>query len=327
MKAIVLEKYGLPDEFTVREAATPVPKDNEALVEVHATSVTTHNLVVVTGKPFFVRMAWSGILRPRRWIPGSDIAGRVAAVGRNVKHLRTGDEVFGDLSAVGFGALAEYVCAPEDALALKPANASFEEAAAVPQAALVALQGLRDKGRIKKGQNVLIYGASGGIGTFAVQIAKYFETEVTGVCSAGNMDLVRSLGADHVLDYARGDFSRASHRYDLVFATAYRSIFDFLRILTPAGVYVSTGSPNMSRVFQDMLLGPMISRGGDRKVLGGWSVIPNKDLVFMKELIEAGKVKPVIDRSYALSEAAEAFRYYAKGHSRGKVVIRVSAAH
>jgi len=323
VKAIVLTRYGLPDVFELSEVDNPVPADNEVLVEVRASSVTTHNFVLVTGKPFFVRLMGPGLLRPRTPIPGSDMAGRVAAVGGNAKQFKPGDDVFGDLSPCGFGALAEYACVPENVLALKPANVTFEEAAAVPQAALVALQGLRDKGQIRKGQKVLIYGASGGIGTFAVQIARYFGAEVTGVCSTRNLDMVRSIGADHVIDYTRGDFVRQGQRYDLVFATAYRSVFDFQRVLSPTGIYVSTGSPSMSRVFQDMLLGPLISRTGGQKLVGGWAVLPNKDLVFMKELIEAGEVRPVIDRRYTFGEAAEAFRYFGKGHSRGKVIITV----
>lgn len=265
MKAIVLTKYGLPDFFEVKEVETPVPRDSKVLVRVHATSATTHNLVVITGKPFFVRTAWSGILRPKTWTPGSDMAGRVTAVGKNARRFKPSDEVFGDLTPCGFGALAEYACVPEDVLTLKPANLIFEEAAAVPQSALVALQGLRDRGQIQKGQKVLIYGASGGIGTFAVQIARHFGAEVTGVCSARNLDMVRSIRADHVIDYAGEDFTKSARRYDLIFAIARRSIFDFRRILTPAGVYVSTGSPHMSRVFQDMMLGPIISRRGGRQ--------------------------------------------------------------
>ena len=245
------------------------------------------------------------------------------AVGRNVKQFKPGDEVFGDSTTYRFGAFAEYVSVPENALALKPSNISFEEAAAVPQAGLVALQGLRDKGRIKTGQKVLINGASGGVGTFAVQIAKYFGAEVTGVCSTRNLDMVRSLGADHVIDYTKDDFTKSGQRYDLIFATAYRSIFDYKRVLSPQGVYVSTGGPGMARIFQDMLLGPLISRKAGKKMVGGWVLIPNKDLAFMKDLIEAGKVKPVIDRRYLLSEAAEAFRYFGEGHARGKVVIAV----
>jgi NADPH:quinone reductase-like Zn-dependent oxidoreductase len=255
------------------------------------------------------------------------LAGRVAAVGASVTLFQTGDEVFGDSSLAGFGAFAEYVCVPENALALKPANLTFEEAAAVPQAALVALQGLRDKGRIQKGQRVLVYGASGGIGTFAVQIAKYFGAEVTGVCSTRNLDMVRAIGADHVIDYTEEDFTTSGRYYDLIFAIAYRSIFDFKRSLSPQGIYVSAGAPSLKRIFQDMVLAPLISKDEGKKLVGGWCLIPNKDLAFMKELIEAGKIRPVIDRRYPLDDAARAFRYFGEGHSRGKVVITVGVGH
>jgi len=323
MKAIVCTRYGLTDNLELKEVEKPVPRDDEVLVEVHASSVTVHNLGLVTGKPFFVRLMGNGFLRPKIKIPGSDMAGRVEATGRSAKHFKPGDEVFGDLTPCGFGAFAEYVSVTENALALKPANISFEEAAAVPQAALVALQGLREKGQIKAGQKVLINGASGGVGTFAVQIAKYLGAEVTGVCSTRNLDMVRSLGADHVIDYTKEDFTRSAQRYDLIFATAFRSILDCRRALGPQGIYVSTGGPSMARIFQDMLIGPLISRNGGKRLVGGWVVTPNKDLAFLKELIEAGKVKPVIDRRYLLGEAAEAFRYFAEGHARGKVVVTV----
>ncbi len=320
MKAIICTKYGPPDVLKLEEIQKPTPGDDEVLVEVHAASVTYSNLTLVTGEPFVGRLMGFGLLKPKLKIPGADIAGRVEAVGRNVKQFQLGDEVWGDLSDLGRGGFAEYVCAPQHALALKPANISFAEAAAVPEAAHVALQALRDKGQIQPGQKVLIYGASGGNGTFAVQIAKYFGAEVTGVCSTRNLDMVRSLGADHVIDYTQEDFTQKGQRYDLIVATAgYRSIFDYKRALSPKGIYVSTGG-SMAQVFQGLLLGPFISMIGSKK-LGGMMVKPNKDLAFVKELIEAGKVKPVIDRCYPLNEAAEALRYYGEGHARGKVVI------
>jgi NADPH:quinone reductase-like Zn-dependent oxidoreductase len=319
MKAIVCTKYGSPDNLQLKEVEKPTPKDNEVLVKVHATSVNYNNLLFVKGEPFVGRL-WTGLLKPKFKIPGNDIAGRVEAVDRNVKQFQPGDEVFGDISECGSGAFAEYVSVPENALALKPANISFEEAAAIPEAALVALQALRYNGQIKAGQKVLICGASGGIGTFAVQIAKYFGAEITGVCSTRNLNMVRSIGADHVFDYTQEDFTKNGQRYDLILATAgYRSIFDYKRALSPRGIYVATGG-SMVQIFQAMLLGPWISMTG-RKQLGAMTVKPNKDLGFMKELIEAGKVKSVIDRSYSLSEAAEALRYYGEGHARGKVVI------
>jgi NADPH:quinone reductase-like Zn-dependent oxidoreductase len=322
MKAIVCTKYGPPDVLEFKEVQKPTPGDDEVLVEVHAASVTYSNLMLVRGEPFVGRLMGMGLLKPKHEIPGSDIAGRVEAVGRNVKRFRPGDEVYGDLSGCGRGGYAEYVCAPEHALELKPANISFEEAAAVPEVALVALQALRDKGQIQTGQKVLINGASGGIGTFAVQIAKYFGAEVTGVCSTRNVDMVRSIGADHVIDYTQEDFTQNEGRYDLIVATAgYRSIFDYKRALSPKGVYVSTGGA-LAQTFQALLLGPFISMTGSKK-LGAMLVKPNKGLDFLTELIEAGKVKPVIDRRYPLSEVPEALRYYGEGHSQGKVIITV----
>ena len=322
MKAVVYEKYGSPDFLKLEEISKPVPADGEVLVKVHASSVNFGNLALVKGEPFMARF-WSGFLKPKFKIPGGDVAGRVEEVGRNVKQFQPDDEVFGDISACGFGAYAEYVCAPENTLTLKPANISFEEAAAVPQAALVALQGLRDKGKIQAGQKVLIYGASGGNGTFAVQIAKSFGAEVTGVCSTRNLDMVRSIGADYVIDYTREDFTRSGQHYDLILAAAgYRSIYDYKRALSPAGIYVMTGG-SMAQVMQATLLGPFISKAGGKKLCNLYHRPSQKDLVIMKELIETGKVRPVIDKSYTLRETAEALRYYGEGHSSGKVVITV----
>jgi NADPH:quinone reductase-like Zn-dependent oxidoreductase len=322
MKAILHTKYGPPDLLKLEEVEKPIPGDDEVLVRVRAASVTYSNLMLVRGEPFVGRLMGMGLLKPKQKIPGADIAGQVEAVGVKIKQFQPGDEVFGDLSDCGRGGFAEYVCAPENALALKPANISFAEAAAVPEAALVALQALRDHGQIQRGQKVLIYGASGGIGTFAVQIAKHFGAEVTCVCSKRNLDLVRSLGADHVIDYTEEDFTESGQQYDLIVATAgYRSIFDYKRALGAKGIYVSTGG-SMAQTFQALLLGSLISRAGGKK-LGAMLVKPNKDLVFMKELIEVGKVKPVIDRCYPLSEASEALRYYGEGHARGKVVITI----
>jgi len=323
MKAIVYTKYGPPDVLQLKEVEIPTPKDDEVLIRVHATSVVYSDLAFVRGKPFLVRLMGSGLLKPRHKILGVDVAGRVEAVGRNAEQFHPGDEVFGDLSGYRRGGYAQYVCAPEKALGLKPANCSFEEAAAVPESALVALQGLRDKGQIQPGQKVLVNGASGGIGTFAVQIAKSFGAEVTGVCSTRNLDMVRSIGADHVIDYTQEDFTKTGKRYDLILATAgYRSLFDYKRALSPNGIYVVTGG-SMAQIFQPMLLGPWISMTGSKKLVN-LIVKPNQeDLAFMKELIEAGKVKPVIDRCYPLSEVAEALRYYGEGHARGKVVITV----
>ena len=296
MKAIVNTKYGPLDVLKLEEIQKPIPGDDEVLVEIHASSVNFRDLANVTGKPFVARL-WTGLLKPKAKILGCDLAGRVEAVGRNVRQFQPGDEVFGNLD-LGHGAFAEYVCVPENVLALKPANISFEEAAAVAEVASVALQALRDYGQIQTGQKVLIYGASGGIGTFAVQIAKSFGAEVTGVCSTRNLDMVRSIGADHVIDYTQEDFTQNGQRYDLILATAgYRSIFDYKRALSPKGIYVSTGG-SVTQTFQAGLLGPLISMIGSKKLGNMMGNINHKDLVFMKELIEAGKVKPVIDRRY-----------------------------
>jgi NADPH:quinone reductase-like Zn-dependent oxidoreductase len=323
MKAIVCTKFGPPDVLQFAEVEKPAPKDDEVLVQVHAASVNYSTTAYVTGKPSVIRLMGGGLLKPKYRIPGAEVAGRIEAVGRNVKQFRPGDEVFGDLSDCGRGGFAEYVCAPENAVGLKPSNLSFEEAAAVPEAALVALQALRDYGQIKMGQKVLIYGASGGIGTFAVQIAKSFGAEVTGVCSTRNVDMVRSIGADHIIDYTQEDFTQNGQRYDLIVATAgYRSIFDYKRALNSQGIYVSTGG-SMAQTFQALLLGPFISMTGNKK-LGAMLVKSNKDLAFMKELLEAGKVAPVIDRRYPLSKVADALRYYGEGHSQGKVIITVA---
>ena len=332
MKAIIITKYGPPDVLELREVTKPTPRENEVLIKVHASSVNFNNLANVTGEPFLVRLFGGGLLKPNQNTPGNDIAGRVEAVGGNIKQFQPGDEVFGDIIQSGVGAFAEYVCVPENVLALKPANVTFEEAAVVPEAGLVALQALRDKGQIQKGQKVLIYGASGGIGTFAVQIAKYFGAEVTGVCSSRNLDMVRSIGADHVIDYTKEDFTQNGQRYDLILATAgYRSIFDYKRALSLGGIYVSTGGSMkgpkaMAQIFQALLLGPLLSMIGSQK-LSALILKPNKDLVFMKELIEAGKVKPVIDRRYSLNEVPEALRYYAEGHTRGKVAITLGESN
>lgn len=322
MKAILQTKYGPPDVLKLEEVPKPVPGDNEVLVKVHASSVNFGNLALVGGKPFLSRF-WSGLMKPKDNIPGSDLAGRIEAVGSNVKEFKPGDEIFGDIFHCGSGAYAEYVSAPEDALALKPNNISFEEAAAVPQAALVALQALRDKGKIRAGHRVLITGASGGNGTFAVQIAKSYGAEVIGVCSARNLDMVRAIGADKLIDYTKEDFAASGEGYDLILVNAgYRSIFAYRRILNPGGVYISSVASN-AQIFQSMFLGPPLSWIGNRKLTYLYHKPSRKDLIFMKELIETGKVKPVIDKVFPLSEAAEAFRYYGEGHSRGKVIISI----
>jgi NADPH:quinone reductase-like Zn-dependent oxidoreductase len=321
MKAMVYTHYGPPEVLQLKEVAKPDPKEKEVLIKVQAASVTFGDLAAVKGEPFMVRFTL-GLREPKYKIPGKDVAGQVEAIGANVTQFKPGDEVFGDLSECGWGAYAEYVAVPENAIALKPANIPFEQAAAVPESAVVALQGLRDKGQIQPGQKVLIYGASGGIGTFAVQIAKSFETEVTGVCSTRNVEMVRSIGADRVIDYTKEDFTQNGGQYDLILATAgYRSSFDYKRALKPGGNYVATGG-SMAQVFQPMLLGPWLSGGGVK--MSNLAMKPDKkDLAFIKGLIEVGKIVPVIDRSFPLSKLPEALRYYGQGHSQGKVVITV----
>ena len=288
------------------------------LVKVHASSVSSSDWELLRGTPYYVRPLF-GLLKPKCKILGSDIAGRVEAVGRNVKQFQLGDEVFGDIFWDGLGAFAEYVCVAENAaLALKPASMTFEEVAAVPQAAVIALQGLRYGGQIQPGQNVLINGAGGGAGTFAVQIAKSFGAEVTGVDSTRKLDVMRSIGADQVIDYTQEDFTQNGQRYDLILdVAATHSIFDYKRALSPKGTYVVVGGQMLQAVF----LGPWISRTGSKK-MGLLAMKPNKqDLNLLIEFFEAGKVVPVIDRRYPLSEVAEALRYFGEGHAQGKVVI------
>ena len=319
MKAMVYHKYGSPDVLELQEVERPTPKDNEVLVKVHAASVNSWDWDLLRGKPFVNRLLF-GLLKPKTKILGCDIAGRVEAVGRNVKQFKPGDEVFGDLCASEWGGFAEYVCARENALALKPASMTFEQVAAVPQAAVMALQVLRDKGQIQPGQKVLINGAGGGVGTFAVQMAKSFGAEVTGVDSTRKLDMLRSIGSDQVIDYTQEDFTKNGQGYDLILdVVGNRSIFDYKRALSPKGIYVMVGG-STALIFQLLFLGSWISMTGSKK-MGILAHQPNKDLDFMKELFEAGKVVPVIDRRYPLSEAAEALRYFGKGHAQGKVVI------
>jgi NADPH:quinone reductase-like Zn-dependent oxidoreductase len=324
MKAIVYTEYGPPDVLNLEEVQKPVPKDDEVLVKVHAASANAADWHIMRADPFLVRVMGFGLLKPKKGLLGADIAGRVEAIGRDVTQFQPGDEVFGDLSGSGFGGFGEYVCATEDALASKPANVSFEEAAAVPLAAVTALQGLRYNGQIQPGQKVLINGASGGVGTFAVQIAKTFGAEVTGVCSTTKLDMVRSLGADHVIDYTREDFTRNGQQYDWILAAnGFHPISDYKRALSPEGTYVMTGGTG-AQMLQAMTLGPIMSMRGSKK-LGYLSMKQNKeDLVSVKELLESGEITPVIDRTYPLNEIPEAIRYLEEGHAKGKVVITVS---
>jgi NADPH:quinone reductase-like Zn-dependent oxidoreductase len=324
MKAIIYTQYGPPEVLQFKEIAKPAPSDNEVLVKVHAASVNTLDLAI--RGPFVARIITGGLRKPKDQRLGVDLAGRVEAVGRNVTQFQPGDEVFGR----GADAFAEYACAREDCVVLKPANLSFEAAAAVPVAALTALQGLRDKGQIQPGQKVLIHGASGGVGTFAVQIAKAFGAEVTAVCSTRNVDMARSIGADQVIDYTQEDVTCMGQRYDLILAVnGYHPIFAYRRALSPTGRYVLVGEGSKAHLYQALLqallLGPVISRIGKQKMGFMGITKPNqKDLGVVKELLEAGKVVPVIERCYSLRETAEAFRHLEEGHAQGKVVITVN---
>ncbi len=321
MKAIVYEKYGSPDVIQLKDIEKPTPKDDEVLIKIHAASVNAYDWHFLTADIFLIRFMGGGLLKPKNTRLGADMAGRIETVGKNVKQFQPGDEVFGMVK----GGFAEYTCAPESALALKPVNTSFDEAAAIPMAAITALQGLRDEGQIWAGQKVLINGASGGVGTFAVQIAKSFGAEVTAVCSTRNLEQARSIGADHVIDYTKENFTKNGQQYDLVFAAnGYHSLSAYKRALTPKGIYIMAGG-SMAQIFQSMLLGSIMSETGGRKMAGVSAKRNQNDLVYIKELFEAGKVKSIIDRRYPLSEAAEALRYLGAGHARGKVVIFVES--
>jgi NADPH:quinone reductase-like Zn-dependent oxidoreductase len=323
MKAIVCPKYGSPDVLQLREVAKPAPEDDEVLIKIHAASVNAYDWHLLTADFALVRLMGGGLFKPKNPRPGEDVAGRVEAVGRNVRQFRPGDEVFGDLCECGCGGFAEYVCARENALVLKPANITFEQAAAVPMAAVTALHGLRDIGHIQPGQNVLINGASGGVGTFAVQIAKSFGAEVTAVCSPTNLEQAHKLGADIVIDYTKEDFTQSGQRYDLILAAnGYHPLSAYKRALSPRGTYVMAGG-SLTQIMQAMLLGHWMSQTGGKKMAALTSRPNQQDLGFMKELLEAGKVVPVIDRSYPLSDVAKALRYLGEGHAKGKIVITV----
>jgi NADPH:quinone reductase-like Zn-dependent oxidoreductase len=316
MKAIVYTKFGSPDVLQLKEVEKPIPGDNEILIKVHAASANAYDWRHVRADPFLIRLMGAGLIKPRHSILGADIAGRVEAVGSNVRQFKPGDEVFGEGS---YGGFAEYVCVDENRFVLKPASLTFEEAAAVPMAALTALQGLRDKGKIQEGQKVLINGASGGVGSFAVQIAKSFKADVTGVCSKAKVDFVRSVGADHVIDYTQEDITKNSEQYDLIFDVAgYRSVSEYKRILSSGGIYVLAGG-SMMRILQLMFR----SMTGVKNMSIMVANVNQKDLLFILELFKAGKVKSIIDKCYPLNKTAEALRYLEEGHTCGKLVITV----
>jgi len=322
MKAVVYPKYGSPDVLQLKEVEKPIPKNDEVLIKVHAASINSWDWEMLTGRPFEYRLL-SGILKPKKTkILGCDIAGRIEAVGRIIKQFHPGDDVFGDLCEGSWGGFAEYVCARENELTLKPAGMTFEEAAATPQAGLLALQGLCDAREIRPGQEILINGAGGGVGTFAIQIAKSFGVAVTGVDSTGKLDMITALGADYVIDYIQEDFTKNGKCYDLILdVKTDRSVFNYRRALSANGIYVTVGGRS-ARILQLVFLGPLISMTGSKKLTLVMHK-PNKNLNILNELFESGKIKPVIDRSFPLSKTAEAFQYFGEGHFKGKVIITI----
>jgi len=324
VQAVVFTKYGSPDVLELKDMEKPTPKGDEVLVRVHAVSINDWDWGALHGTPFVNRLIF-GLLKPKKQILGSDIAGRIEAVGKNVRRFQPGDEVFGDLSGT-WGGFAEYVCARENALALKAPHMTFEQAAAIPQAAMLAVQALRDVGRIQSGQKLLINGAGGGVGTFAIQIAKLYGVEITGVDSAEKLDMLRAMGVEHVIDYTQEDFTKSGRVYDLILdVKTKRSISDFARVLAPNGTYVTVGG-DMPRLFQALLSWPWMSMVR-KKNIRLVSLKLNKDLAYMKELFEAGKVIPVIDGPYKLSEVPEALRYFGEGRHKGKVVITLDVPY
>jgi NADPH:quinone reductase-like Zn-dependent oxidoreductase len=322
MKAIVYRNYGQPDVLKLEEVKKPIPADDEILIRVHAVSLNRSDWESLTGKPLYARLG--GLLKPHQPILGSDIAGRVEMVGRNNREFQPGDDVFGETAGY-WGGFAEYVCARGDILALKPASMTFEEAAAIPQAGVIALQGIRDKGQVQPGQKVLINGAGGGAGTFAIQLAKSYGAEVTGVDNTGKLDFMRSLGADHVIDYTREDFTKSGQQYDLILdLIAQRSVFACKRALRPNGNYFMVGG-SVASMFQALLLGSRIGRAEGQNLRLLVVQRSREALVSITELCEAGKIVPAIDRRYPLSEVPEALRYLGEGRAKGKVVITLES--
>ena len=322
VKAVVMESYGMPDVLQLRDVVKPTPKAGEVLVRVHAASINDWDWAMMQGAPFIVRM-FNGLFTPKVQIIGCDIAGRVEAVGGDVKTFQPGDEVHGDLCRSGFGAFAEYACAPEASLARKPARMIFEQAAAIPQAGMLAVQGLIDVGRIRSRQKLLLNGAGGGVGTFALQIAKLYDVEVTVVDKPGKLDMLRAMGADYIIDYLKEDFTKSGKTYDLILDTkTNRSPFAYACALNPNGTYVTVGG-SIPRLLQALVLGPALSRLYNKhvRVVG---LKPNKDLAYMNELFEAGKLAPVIDGPYKLADVREAFRLFGTGDHKGKIIVTMA---
>src|SRR6266498_3184563 len=320
MKAVVYHEYGPPDVLRLEDVDLPTPTDDELLLKVHAISVNRSDWEGLRGKPLYARLG--GLRKPANKILGSDVAGRVEIVGKNNSQFKPGDEVFGEMWDY-HGGFAEYVCTRGKAWTLKPTGMTFEEAAAIPQAGVIALQGIRDKGQVQPGQKVLINGAGGGAGSFAVQLAKLCGAEVTGVDNTGKLDFMRSLGADHVMDYTREDFTKNGKQYDLILdLVALRSVFDYKRALQPNGSYYAVGG-SVATFFQILFLGPWIRRTAGRNIRILAVQRNRKDLVHITELCETGKIIPFIDRRYPLSEVPKALRYLGEGHAKGKVIITV----
>ncbi len=321
MKAVVNTRYGLPDVLQVMDIEKPVPNHNEVLIKTQSVSVNSWDWDILTGKPYLYRLMF-GLLKPKLNVLGADVAGVVEAVGKDVSKFNPGDEVFGDISNCKWGGFAEYVCATETALTKKPTDMSFDDAASIPQAAVLALQGLRDRRPVAKGQKVLINGAGGGVGTFALQIAKYFGAEVTCVDSTEKLEMLSALGADHVIDFRKEDFTKNGLRYDLIVdVVANRSIFSYGRSLLPNGIFALIGG-TISSILQTAILGPLLSKANDKT----FSIVvhsPNKDIPFIISLFESGDVIPVIDKRYPLEDTAAALRYFGEGRVKGKVIIKV----
>ena len=322
MKAIVQREYGLTDVLRLEEVEKPTPTEDELLIKVHAVSINGSDWEGLTGKPLYARMG--GLRTPGSRILGSDIAGRVEKIGKNIRQCQPGDEVFGEMPSYN-GGFAEYVCVPENMLIKKPAGLTFEQAAAIPQGGVIALQGIHHKGQVRPGQKVLINGAGGSAGTFAIQLAKYYGAEVTGVDNTAKLDFLRSLGADHVVDYTRQDFTKNRNQYDLILdVIAYRSAFAYARPLKPGGTYFVVGG-SVAVLLQIFLLGPLIRKMTGKNVRVLMVQRNQKDLAFVAELCESGKIVPVIDKRYSLNEVPEALRYVGERRAKGKVVIEVSS--
>ena len=325
MKAIVLTKYGTPDVVQLKEVAKPAPKENEVLIKIHATSVNDYDWAMVIGKPYIYRLMF-GVMKPKRQIPGMELAGTIEALGTNATLFKVGDAVYGDISEYGFGSFAEYICVNEKALIIKPGKMSFEEAASISHASMLAFQGLVDIGKIKEGQKILINGAGGGVGTFGLQIAKLHNAEVTGVDTGDKLNMMRSIGYDHIIDYKKEDFTKNGNLYDLILdAKTNRSPFAYARSLKPNGIYVTVGG-YLTRIIQVLLLKRLISIFS-KKTVNLVALRPNKDLSYINELFEADKIKCIIDGPYPLSETPKLIQYFGEGKHTGKVVISMSLSN